>query len=606
MRWPEFRRAHDCVVDRKWLWVTRGLAVVAALLLPLLILVLGLIVEMIVAMTSVGVSQPAGDDLLLGPWVSGRIIPWPPLGDHQLGLLLLVSVGILLASLEVAALWWMNRGVQRLAIGVTGNLLERLHRQANRLGTSDLLGEFHTQPEQLLESRLPAIRLGLVAWWGAIPYAVVALVVLVALALLVNFWLALVVLLGLACIRQVYRGLVDRAMTRASGDQARAEDRMEQIRESFRQVPLVEGYGLRSAPGRPFHSLLTDYTTALFRAREADAGRGPTLLLLVLLLVIYTLTVVGLSQHTRVAGTVVLAVAMIAAYFPAARIRRLRDLLGESSRAAADYFEYLDRKPGLSESAQEIPLGSLNRSVVFERVTLADTNGRKLLAEFSCTIDARQRTALITSDRHVATSMAGLLLRLYDPAAGRVLFDDQDVATVTLASVRKQALLVPRDGMIFEGTINENIACGDHGRTALEITDAAKKARAHNFIMDLPGGFAMTIGNQHAKLKVGEAFRIGLARALLRKPSLLVIDEPDEGMDEASAEHLDEALRLASADHTLIILPGRLATLRSVDRVLLIHEGKLHADGTHADLLQSNQLYRHLNYVRFHAFRNIR
>jgi ABC-type multidrug transport system fused ATPase/permease subunit len=140
----------------------------------------------------------------------------------------------------------------------------------------------------------------------------------------------------------------------------------------------------------------------------------------------------------------------------------------------------------------------------------------------------------------------------------------------------------------------------------LQITDAAKRARTQGFVMELPSGFSTQIGDHGLSLATCDAFRIGLARALLRDPSILIIEEPEDELDEASSVRMNEALRLAGAERTMILLPARLSTLRSMDRVVVLHEGQVHAEGTHAELLQKSELYRHLNYVRFHAFRRIR
>jgi ABC-type multidrug transport system fused ATPase/permease subunit len=172
--------------------------------------------------------------------------------------------------------------------------------------------------------------------------------------------------------------------------------------------------------------------------------------------------------------------------------------------------------------------------------------------------------------------------------------------------VRGQTLIVPADGMLFDGTVQENITCGDAGFTMLQISDAAKQARAQSFILELPRGFATHIGTNGEQLDNGQAFCIGLARALVRNPSILVVAEPAESLDRSADERLKEALRWAAEDRTLVVIPTRLSTLRSLDKIVVIHEGKVHAEGSHRDLLKSCRLYRHLNFVRFHAFRRIR
>jgi ABC-type multidrug transport system fused ATPase/permease subunit len=237
-----------------------------------------------------------------------------------------------------------------------------------------------------------------------------------------------------------------------------------------------------------------------------------------------------------------------------------------------------------------------------ESVTLADRQGRKLLDNVSLTIPARAETAIVASDPSVPIALAGLLARFYDPAAGQILYDGHDIRSVTLRTLRQQATVVVGDGQLFEGTIAENISCGEERYTQLQIIDAAKQARAYNFVKELPQGFATVVGPQVRRLDPGQAYRIALARVALRDPSLIVLQEPSERMDDAAGPHIEDALRRTGQGRTVVLLPTRLDTLRSADQVILLDEGKVVGEGTHQELLKSSDLYRHLIYVRFNPY----
>jgi ABC-type multidrug transport system fused ATPase/permease subunit len=200
--------------------------------------------------------------------------------------------------------------------------------------------------------------------------------------------------------------------------------------------------------------------------------------------------------------------------------------------------------------------------------------------------------------------LAGLFVRLYDPAAGRVLYDGSDIRQATLDTLRSRAAMVAPAGMLFTGPVAENISCGDERFGLPQVQEAARRARAYDFIQRLPQGFSSVIGEHGLRLDVGQAFRVALARALVREPSVLVIDEPDDSLDESTAIEIDTALREAADSRTLIFLPARLSTLRTLDHIFLFHEGKVFAQGTHADLVKQCELYRHLHYVRFNPFRS--
>jgi ABC-type multidrug transport system fused ATPase/permease subunit len=196
------------------------------------------------------------------------------------------------------------------------------------------------------------------------------------------------------------------------------------------------------------------------------------------------------------------------------------------------------------------------------------------------------------------------LPRFYDPDAGRVLYDGQDLRNATLKSLRGQVALVPQDGLLFSATVRDNIACGDFRLNESELRETVKLLAADEFILRLPQGFDTTIGANGIRLGPVESLLIGLSRAIVRKPSVLIVEEPMEDLDPDEALRMDHALGVASQDRALLCLATRLQTLRNADQIYLLHEGRVQAAGTHAELLQDSDLYRHVIYLRFNEFRN--
>ena len=156
--------------------------------------------------------------------------------------------------------------------------------------------------------------------------------------------------------------------------------------------------------------------------------------------------------------------------------------------------------------------------------------------------------------------------------------------------------------MLFTGSIEENISFGDPRYDAQRVANAARRAGAYDFIQRLPQGFNTIIGDHGMRLAASEVFLISLARALLRKPDVLVLEEPSGEIDERTDALIDASIRRVSRNRTLLILPGRLPTMRFVDRILVFDQGNLVADGSHSELLQSSELYRHLHYLQFNPF----
>jgi ABC-type multidrug transport system fused ATPase/permease subunit len=294
----------------------------------------------------------------------------------------------------------------------------------------------------------------------------------------------------------------------------------------------------------------------------------------------------------------------VCAYVPLSRIQGLRESARRADRAAAEVFQYLDREPGVAQMTNALLLDPPARQLELVDVTLVDGAGHKLLEEVSLQIPVGSRAAIVSLDPRMPHAVAGLWPRFFDPQHGQVLFDAKDARYCTLSSLRSHLGLVLQEGLLFTGSVAENISCGDPGYSVQQISEAAKATHAYEFVQRLPLGFATTVGEHGMHLSPGQQFRIGLARAILREPAVLVLEEPEEEADPASNELLDAALTAAARNRTLIVFPARLNTLRSVDRVFLLHEGKLAAEGSHAELVQKSDLYRHLLYMRFNTFRD--
>ena len=192
-----------------------------------------------------------------------------------------------------------------------------------------------------------------------------------------------------------------------------------------------------------------------------------------------------------------------------------------------------------------------------------------------------------------------LLLRFYDPVSGVISIGDTDIRTVSLADIRAQIGLVPQDPALFSATIGENLAFGrpDAGMDA--IIDAAKKAQAHDFIMAIPDGYGALVGEKGIRLSGGQRQRIAIARAILRNPKLLLLDEATSALDAQSEAAVQGALENLMHERTSLVIAHRLATVVRADRILLLDQGRIIAEGTHEMLMVESSLYRTLADLQF-------
>ena len=607
MRRSWFERArHFAGRPRGWLGVQLAGAS-AALLVPLLIILLGLFTELLVNRGLQTFVSRVQYWFWVGSWIRAWFEAWPAL-DHKLTcLLILIGAGFGLAGLESLTLFALYRCSLQAALSVTCGLKAAIQAQAFRLGAGDLFGPRPCRPEKLFTERAEQVRTGLVAWWRALPSSVVLLVSLVLLALVANVWLTSVaiVLSGLLWMLRAWLERLTVRQKRMWTDRASRQHAM--LAERLHQVPLVSGYALSDAAEEPLEGALQRYEAAVL---WRDTGHMALTSLEVFFVLGGTATVLLLAgvnilravPQFSIPGTVILASSLIGICFPLARLYRLPRQLAHADRAAEEILRYLDRTPSVDQVPHAKRLGTLRENLGLQSVRLVDHHGQMLLDHVTLTISARERVALLSSDLHTPMAVACLLVRFHDPTDGRVLFDGQDVRLVTLESLRQQVALVTRDDLLFTGTVSDNISGGASRSSSLQITDAAKQAGAYDSIQQLPQGFSTIVGQRGIHLDAGQAFRIGLARALMRKPAVLVVQEPSDESDPGGSGCIAETLCRAATDRTLVILPTRLSTLRSVDRILLFHDGKLEATGSHPHLLQSSQLYRHLHYLQSNEF----
>jgi subfamily B ATP-binding cassette protein MsbA len=200
------------------------------------------------------------------------------------------------------------------------------------------------------------------------------------------------------------------------------------------------------------------------------------------------------------------------------------------------------------------------------------------------------------------TTLVNLVARFYDPSAGTVKIDGIDVRTLTQKSLREQISFVLQDTVLFSGTIWDNIAYGKPEASFGEIVAAAEAANAMEFIEQLPGRFGARVGERGVMLSGGQRQRIAIARAIVRKSPILILDEPSTGLDAASEQLVFEALDRLMAGCTSLVIAHRLSTVRNADCIYVVQEGRIVESGTHDQLLKKKDgLYRSLHDIQFHA-----
>jgi ABC-type multidrug transport system fused ATPase/permease subunit len=426
----------------------------------------------------------------------------------------------------------------------------------------------------------------------------ITFVLLLGLILLLNFWLALSFLM-LAVLVWLIGGQVAAYFRReARAGSRQAESTLALLQESIGLLRLVKCFQMERFNQNRVERQLAESARANWRRLVGDALSRPLLgsvALLAGVALLYLAARTVLIGDFSVAGLALMAVALASLVLPVAGWFDARRRIRQGREAAEAIYEFLDRKGEAAEAADAEFLPALTTRMEFRQVTLRETGtGRLLLENVSFAVPAGAKVAVVGPDMTAKHALVYLIPRFLDPTAGEIRIEDKNIRWVTHESLRAQVGLVMQDDLTFTDTIAKNIGCGDPSYTLPQIIEAAKLAHAHQFIERLPNGYESRIGEHAVSLRPGERFRIALARALLRDPSVLIIEEPFGPIDEDTLALLDDTLERVGHGRTIVYLAQRLSTLRKVDRVFLLKDGHLEASGSHRDLWQNNELYRRL------------
>lgn len=283
-------------------------------------------------------------------------------------------------------------------------------------------------------------------------------------------------------------------------------------------------------------------------------------------------------------------------------VRRISEIYADiqKSLAAADrVFETIDTEPDVKEKPDAITLPQVKGEVEFHHVDFSYDDEHPALIDFNLKVEPGEVVALVGPSGAGKSTVANLLPRFYDVTGGSLTIDGIDVRDVTFSSLRQQIGLVPQETMLFNASVRENILYGRLDATDEEVVAAAKAANAHDFIMEMPGGYDAMVGDRGNSLSGGQRQRIAIARAILKNPRILILDEATSALDTESEKVVQAALDRLMKGRTAVVIAHRLSTIRDADNIVVIDHGRIVEEGRHEELLAKNGLYAHLYAVQF-------
>jgi subfamily B ATP-binding cassette protein MsbA len=267
--------------------------------------------------------------------------------------------------------------------------------------------------------------------------------------------------------------------------------------------------------------------------------------------------------------------------------------------AAERIFGLLDIPGEVESPVNPVPLGVLEGRVTFRNVTFSYAEGQPVLRDISLEIVPGEKVALVGPTGSGKSTLADLIPRFYDPDSGTVLVDGADLRRVNLRELRKQIGIVPQESLLMKGTIAFNISYGLPELSREQIREAADIAGILSFIESLPEGFETEVGERGVTLSGGQRQRIAIARAVVRDPRILILDEATSSLDLEVERQVQEAMNRAMKGRTSLVIAHRLSTIRNADRIVVLDGGRIVEQGRHDELLAGGGIYCRLHNLQF-------
>lgn len=388
-----------------------------------------------------------------------------------------------------------------------------------------------------------------------------------------------------------------RIRTQSTAIQERESAVLAVTQEGLSSVRMVQAFGREEYEVAQFSQHARESLLANLRLTRTNMGSALVIGTLMALgtAAMYYIGSLHVLDHSLSLGTLlVFASYMLMLYQPLESLTYTAWAIEGAAAGAQRCFEVLDHQNDVADAPDAVNLGTARGAVKFEHVDFGYDAGRRILRDIDLAIEPGQTVAFVGETGAGKSTLLALVPRFYDATAGRVLVDGHDVRMLTKRSLRSQISIVLQDTLLFSTTIRENIAYGRPEATEEEIIEAARRAHAYDFIMQMPDGFRSQVGERGNHLSVGQRQRIGIARAFLKNAPILLLDEPTSALDSATEAAIMTTINELMRGRTTLIITHRIATVHDCEKIVVMEQGAIAEIGRGVELIKAGGVYARL------------
>lgn len=369
------------------------------------------------------------------------------------------------------------------------------------------------------------------------------------------------------------------------------------LSEILKATSVIKIFQRESEESKNFKNVIEKRIEIMTKVEKVRLGAGPvmeTITGIAIAIVVFYGGHLSINNEIEIGSFFSFLTALMLAYQPVRALAGVNIGISEGIMAAKRIYSLLDTVNKVSDNSQGKILNIKNKDIVFDNVSFSYPDGTIALKNITTKIKGGSTVALVGKSGSGKSSFINLLPRFYDAKNGKIKIDDQDITSVAIGSLRKEIALVSQEVILFDDTIRANIAYGKINATENEIMEASRNAAAHEFIEKLPLSYDTIVGENGVKLSGGQKQRLSIARAILKNSSIILLDEATSSLDAESQSKVKYAIDNLIKNRTTIVIAHRLSTIKNADKIIVLSEGNLVAEGTHEELIQKSEVYQKL------------